>query len=139
MRLLGGVADDVLHLLDEHGEHAAQRLGIGVVDGQLLLERLADPAQHGLRHITAIGEDDALAMQHPAQIHELGGEHRRLLGVWDETQHREVVAADLLTLVGGERLTEGLFLIGHGRSQISSSSSSWKRRLPKERPRGPPI
>ena len=53
MRLLGGVADDVLHLLDEHGEHAAQRLGVGVVDGEFLLERLGDPAQHGLRHIAA--------------------------------------------------------------------------------------
>src|SRR4029079_12285659 len=66
----------------------------------------------------SLGEDHALAMQHPAQIHELGGEHWRSLSVWDETQHREVVAADLLTLVGGEGLAERVFLVGHGCSEV---------------------
>jgi hypothetical protein len=77
--LLGGVADDVLHLLDEHGEHAAERLGVGVVDGQLLLKGLADAAQNRLGDVAAIGENDTLLVQRRPQIHELTGEHPRLL------------------------------------------------------------
>ena len=36
----------------------------------------------------------------------------------DETQHREVVAADLLTLKGGEGLAERAFLLGHRHSEV---------------------
>ncbi len=90
-----------MHLLDEHGEHAAESLGIGVVDLQLSLQGLADAAQHRLGDVAAIGEDDALAVEHRPHVHELGSEHGHLLRVGDETQHREIVAAELLTLVGG--------------------------------------
>ena len=44
MMHLGGIADDVLHLLYENGEHAAQRFCVGIVDGELLLQCLAHAA-----------------------------------------------------------------------------------------------
>ena len=77
--LFGRVADHVLHLLDEHGEHAAQRLSVGVVEGELVLDRLADPAQHGFGDVAAIGEDDPLLPQDRADVKQLAREHGYLL------------------------------------------------------------
>ena len=72
LRLLGGIADDVLHLLYEYGEHAAERLGVRVVDGELLLEASPTPLSTGFRHVAAVGEDDALPVQRGAQVQEIG-------------------------------------------------------------------
>src|SRR5665648_22458 len=115
---LGGIADHVLHLLDENGEHAAQRLGIGIVDGKLLFQRLADAAQHRLRHVAAIGKDDALRVQHRPQIHQLTGKHRRLLGVRDKAKDSEIVAANLLTLILIEGLAQRFRLLAHWRMTV---------------------
>ena len=81
---------------------------------ELLLERVADPGQHRLRHIAAIGEDDAGTLQLGAKPEQLLGQHRTLLcRQRDEAENRDVVAAALLALVLGERRRERLALLRH--------------------------
>ena len=54
-------------------------------------------------------------MQHRPQIHELAGKHRILLGVWNEAQDGEIVAAKLLALVFFQGVAQRRFLLPHGR------------------------
>ena len=58
--LFRGIADDVLHLLDEHGKDAAHGLAVGFFHHKLLFDRLANAAQHLFVHITGIGKDHAV-------------------------------------------------------------------------------
>ena len=113
--LLGRIADDVLHLLDEHGEHAAQGFGVRLLDHHLLLERLADAAQDALVHVAAVAEHDPSLAQEVAQAKQILGEHARLLSQPErgEAKHGDIVPTCFVALVSPKHLAEDRGLIGH--------------------------
>jgi len=65
---LGGITDDILHLLDKNREHPAHGPDIGIVERQLVLDGLADAGQDLFGHVAAVAEHDALLHQQLAEL-----------------------------------------------------------------------